>query len=210
MRKFIEILLLCALLSGCAASGGLATFVSDTREAVGARLDAGHADAATQARFDEALGALRSGERARAEKLFEALSEERPKLAGPHLNLALIRLADGRLAEAEASARKARSVSPHSAQANNALGIVLRRQGKFLQAEEAYLDAVADEPQYAFAWRNLGVLYDLYLQRPHKALSAYQKFQALVAEPDKEVALWISDLSRRFGETPRAAAVTSP
>lgn len=210
MRRFIEILMLASLLSGCAASGGLATWVSETREAVGARLDTSPADSGTQARFDEALAAMRSGDTTRAEALFEALSEEQPKLAGPHLNLALIRLADGRLAEAEASARAAHGANPRNAQASNTLGIVMRRQGNFPAAEKAYLDAIEADPEYAFAWRNLGVLYDLYLQRPHEALTAYRKFQALTAEPDDEVALWINDLSRRFGDSKHASAVTSP
>jgi tetratricopeptide (TPR) repeat protein len=76
----------------------------------------------------------------------------------------------------------------------NRQGIQFRQQGKFVEAEQAYQQAVAKDDRYANAWLNLGILYDLYRPDADKALQAYQKFQALQSTPDKEVAAWIKAL----------------
>jgi tetratricopeptide (TPR) repeat protein len=213
LRRFIEIICLCLLLGGCGTTGGLSKPGSLVPERLGA-LQRGNGqsklDASTEAQFREAVELLRAGETSQAEELFKRISDTHPELGGPHLNLALISLADDRLAEAATSAGKATECSPASAPAFNTLGIVLRRQGQLADAEQAYRKAVRLDEGYSLAWRNLGVLYDLYLQRPHEALTAYQRFQALAVEPDKEVAMWINDLTRRFGEGPRSVQVTRP
>ncbi len=213
MRRFVEIGFLCLLLSGCGTTGGLGKLGSLVPERLAALShvnDQSSVDVATEAQYNQAVELLRGGEVSRAEEMFESIAGAHPELAGPHHNLALIRLADGRLEQAVAAARQATECSPASAAAFNTLGIALRRQGRMAEAEQAYLEAVALDEDYALTWRNLGVLYDLYLQRPHEALSAYQRFQALVADPDKEVAMWISDLTRRFGESPRSAQAVRP
>ena len=85
--------------------------------------------------------------------------------------------------------------------------MLLRRQGKFGEAEAAYLKAVTASPDYALAHYNLGVLYELYLQRLDAALQHYERYQAVTGE-DKQVAKWIADLKRRLGNTQRTANVT--
>ena len=72
-----------------------------------------------------------------------------------------------------------------------------RRTGRFADAEQAYQRAVAADPAYASAYRNLGVLYDLYLQSPERALPMYLRYQELSGGADKQVAEWIKDVSRR-------------
>lgn len=213
MRRFIEISLLCLVLAGCSTTGGLdrlGSIVPERLAALAPDRHSGEPDADTRAQFQRAVELLRTGDAASAEALFEDIAGVYPELAGPHLNLALIRLADGRVADATLSASKATRCSPESAPAFNTLGIALRRQGQLDDAEQAYRKAVSLDENYAIAWRNLGVLYDLYLQRPHDALAAYQRFQALLVEPDKKVAMWIDDLTRRFGEAPRTAQVKRP
>lgn len=79
----------------------------------------------------------------------------------------------------------------------NQQGIIYRKQGKFIAAEQAYQQAIAEQADYADAWLNLGILYDLYLPNTQKALEAYQKFQNLQMQPDKDVALWIKALESR-------------
>ncbi len=77
----------------------------------------------------------------------------------------------------------------------NQQGIAYRQQGKFVEAEQAYQQALAIDDQYANAWLNLGILYDLYRPDAIKARQAYEKFQSLQATPDKDVAAWIKALS---------------
>ena len=74
--------------------------------------------------------------------------------------------------------------------------MLLRRNGKFLEAEAAYLKAVTASPDYALAHYNLGVLNELYLQRLDSALQHFERYQELAGE-DELVEKWISDLQRR-------------
>jgi len=86
-----------------------------------------------------------------------------------------------------------------SCAARNGLAVELRRQGDFRGAEAHYLACLAERPDYSPAQLNLGILYDLYLGRPHEALDAYRRYQALVSEPDSRVAGWMQTLERRAG-----------
>jgi len=83
------------------------------------------------------------------------------------------------------------------------LPAVLHRQ----QQENAYLAAVAAEPGYALPHYNLGVLYELYLQRLEPALAHFETYQEL-SGADEEVEKWIVDLKRRIAANQRTANVT--
>ncbi len=216
LRKFTEIALLCLVLTGCGTSEGLKKLGNLVPERIAKIAEAapgGEAPAVAgplQAEYDRAVATLQAGEVAEATRRFEQLAEANPKLAGPHLNLALIHVQADRLEQAETSLDAALARNGKSAPAHNLRGIVLRRQGDFDGAERAYRKALSASPDYAHAWRNLGVLYDLYLQQPQRALDAYQHYQAATSETDKEVALWISDLTRRFGNSARSAQAGQP
>lgn len=79
----------------------------------------------------------------------------------------------------------------------NTEGIALRQQGDFGAAEQAYLAALAASEDDAAAHRNIGILYDLYLGMPDKAVFHYRRYQALTEPGNREVAGWIADLERR-------------
>ena len=68
------------------------------------------------------------------------------------------------------------------------------------------MKAVTVAPEYALAHYNLGVLNELYLQRLETALQHFQTYQSLVGE-DKQVAKWITDLTRRVAANQRTANV---
>ena len=74
-----------------------------------------------------------------------------------------------------------------------------RKLGRFTEADESYQHAVQVDPQYALAWLNLGVLCDLYLQQPERALEAFERYLALAASPDAKV----NDLGERTEEAYR-------
>ena len=84
--------------------------------------------------------------------------------------------------------------------------MVLRRQGKFVEAESAYLKAVTASPDYALAHYNLGVLNELYLQRLDVALQHFERYQRIEGE-DEQVTRWIVDLKRRLNAKQRTAKV---
>ena len=84
--------------------------------------------------------------------------------------------------------------------------MLLRRNGRFIEAEAAYLKAVTASPDYALAHYNLGVLNELYLQRLDAALQHFESYQRL-AGSDKQVEKWIADLKRRVAANQRTANV---
>jgi tetratricopeptide (TPR) repeat protein len=87
------------------------------------------------------------------------------------------------------------------------LGLAYRHAGRFALAERAYQDALAADPGYGPAMLNLGVLLDLYLQRPAEALAHYQAYQATLVEPDERTALWIREVELRAGDKARSVGV---
>jgi len=147
---------------------------------------------------------MKSGRNTDAELEFKQLAAGYPQFAGPQLNLGLLYLHDSRVPEAEAAFKTALELKPSSAIAGNELGIALRKLGKFEEAEAAYQHAIAAEPDYAPAHLNLGVLYDLYLAQPQKALDEYERYMAIVGE-NKQVAGWMIELRKRVGAPPPAA-----
>ena len=157
--------------------------------------------------YERALAAMAREDWLEAELELEQLVLEHDELAGPHVNLAIVYMHDGRDDDARAALERALAIEPAHAAAANQLGILSRRQGKFAEAEDAYRRAIDADPAYALAHYNLGVLLDLYLHRPAEALEQYEHYQDLLAEPDQQVGRWIIDLRRRLGVTDDASRV---
>ncbi len=79
----------------------------------------------------------------------------------------------------------------------NDLGIAWRLAGEFEKARSAYERAIAIDPGHVAAHLNLGILHDLYLRDPQRAVELYDRAQALMQGPDATVAKWITDLRNR-------------
>jgi tetratricopeptide (TPR) repeat protein len=151
---------------------------------------------------------MKSNRRTDAELEFKQLNAAYPQFAGPQLNLGLLYLHDARLPEAEAAFKAALQIAPANPIAGDELGIVERKLGKFADAEAAYLRAIAAEPNYAPAHLNLGVLYDLYLGQPQKALEQFERYIEIAGE-NKQVSGWVIELRKRVG-APAPAAKKEP
>jgi tetratricopeptide (TPR) repeat protein len=154
--------------------------------------------------YSQALQMMKSNRRTDAELELKQLNAGYPQFAGPQLNLGLLYLQDSRLPEAEAAFKAALQISPANPIAGDELGIVERKLGKFADAEAAYLRAIAAEPNYAAAHLNLGVLYDLYLAEPQKALEQFERYIAIAGE-SKQVSGWVIELRKRVGASAPAA-----
>jgi tetratricopeptide (TPR) repeat protein len=148
--------------------------------------------------YSQALQMMKSNRLTDAELEFKQLTVAYPQFAGPQLNLGLLYLNASRLPEAEAAFKAALQTSPANPIAGDELGIVERKLGKFADAEAAYLHAIAAEPNYAPAHLNLGVLYDLYLEEPQKALEQFQRYIEIAGE-NKQVSGWLIELRKRVG-----------
>jgi tetratricopeptide (TPR) repeat protein len=166
---------------------------------------------ATQRAYDDALALMRAGHPADAERGLRALVQSNPELAGPHANLGVIARNAGRLPEAVGELEKATTLAPGLAVAWNQLGLAYRQSGEFTKARDAYDHAIAIDPNYAGAVLNLGVLDDLYLAEPAKALELYTRYLALTPAGDPVVTKWVADVRNRkpAGVAPAASAAST-
>ena len=161
-----------------------------------------------QTLYEQAVAAMAAGDHTDAELRFREFLLQYPDYPGVHVNLAIIHAEAGNDADAEAAIEAALGTDANHAPALNQLGMLRRRQGRFEEAEAAYLKAVTVAPDYALAHYNLGVLNELYLQRLEPALQHFEHYQSLAPADDDEVSRWIADLKRRLGVNQRTANVT--
>ncbi len=194
------------LLAGCA--GGPSTKPATAQaDSAGEAGEFREVPPEAQTLYEQATAVMAAGDLMEAEFRFQEFVLQYPDYPGAHVNLAIIHSANGNEKAAEDSITDALLLDSEYAPALNQLGMLLRRQGKFEDAEAAYLRAIEKQPDYALAHYNLGVLNELYLQRLGPALSHFERYQALTGE-DKQVEKWIVDLKRRLEASQRAANVT--
>ncbi|MEM8983802.1 MAG: tetratricopeptide repeat protein [Pseudomonadota bacterium] len=199
-------------LAGCAAPGGGGADTSSVAagsdrisESAGlpssnsssAMTDAALAPPEVTAAYARAVLLMETGDQSGAESEFKRFVAAHPGYAGPHVNLAIIYIAQGRLDDAQAAIDTALTLNPESAEALNQQGILHRRNGQFSEAESAYLKAITVRPDYPLAHLNLGILNELYFGRLVDALEFYRSYQLLTPDEDPTVARWITDLTRR-------------
>lgn len=154
-------------------------------------------DPALQRAFDDARAAFAAGRVDEAERAFLALAGSHPELGGAQASLGLIHRRAGRLAEAAKCFEAAVEANPSQPVFLNQLGVTYRQLGEFAKAREAYERAIAADAAYAPSVINLGILEDLYLGQPQRALPLYERYQALLPEPDPMVVKWVADLRNR-------------
>ncbi|NCF71905.1 MAG: tetratricopeptide repeat protein [Gammaproteobacteria bacterium] len=211
MRLMTAMLLALLLLAGCGGSAGVKN-AAVPQQTAGALSDGDNSElapvipAGALTLFEQAAAAMAAGDFVDAELRFKEFLLQYPEYPGAHVNLAIIHASNGNDAATRSSIDSALALDPAHPAALNQMGMLLRRNGKFLEAEAAYMKAVTVAPEYALAHYNLGVLNELYLQRLETALQHFQIYQSLVGE-DKQVAKWITDLTRRVAANQRTANV---
>ena len=204
------LVLLAALLSLTACGGAAPKPDAATRQpvAAGDPAEALRAEIPAQARtmFEQATAIMASGDFMDAELRFKEFLLRYPDYPGAYVNLAIIHSNNGNDAAAQAAIDAALALDAAHPAALNQQGLLFRKNGKFIEAEAAYLKAVTAAPDYALAHYNLGVLNELYLQRLETALQHFEQYQSLVGS-DEQVEKWIADLTRRVAATQRTANV---
>jgi tetratricopeptide (TPR) repeat protein len=163
-----------------------------------------------KADFDRAVGFMRSGNTTEAELEFKQVALQFPQLSAPYVNLGILYRKTGRLDQSEAALKTAVERNDANALAWTELGATQRLRGEFPTAAQSYEKAIADDPNFAPAYRNLGVVTDLYLGDPERALTAFEKYKELTGE-EKPVSTWIAELRIRLGKPPvKRPAATPP
>ena len=203
-------LLAMLVLTGCAGSGPSRESAAQPSESEAPMTASGAVapvvPAAAQTLYEQATAVMAAGDFVDAELRFKEFVLLYPDYPGAYVNLAIIHAKNENDAATRSALDQALSLDGGYPPALNQLGMLLRRNGNFLEAEAAYLKAVTVSPEYALAHYNLGVLNELYLQRLDTALHHFETYQSLVGE-DKQVERWIADLRRRVAANQRTANV---
>jgi len=149
--------------------------------------------------FEQAVSAMQAQRFQDAEILLLEITADQPELAGPWINLGQVYVELGQQEEARMAFQQAIRANPRNCYAYNELGVLSRRYGDFVSAEEHYRTCIELVPEFKFAYLNLGILYELYLGKLPEALEYYRTYQSLLDEPDRRVQGWVMDLERRLG-----------
>jgi Tfp pilus assembly protein PilF len=150
-----------------------------------------------QRTFDQALLLLQEEQYDTAITLLNSVIEQEKRLTAPYINLAMAYRHTGNEKLAEENLLKALAIDQTQPVANNELGILYRKQGRFTDAKQVYVNALSEYPDYLPVIKNLGILCDIYMQDPQCALEQFEKYQQYVPE-DKNVQIWIADLKTRI------------
>ena len=208
LRKWFALTGILLLGAGCASPGPKPA--SDNQAGGTAGIEGGQlrpvVPAQTLTLYEQAIAVMASGDFIDAELRLKEFLLLYPNYPGAYVNLAIIHVNQGDDLAAEAAIDAALALDDGHAAALNQQGMLLRRSGRFLEAEAAYLKAVTANPVYALAHYNLGVLNELYLQRLDVALQHFESYFELVGD-DKQVEKWIADLKRRVAAHQRTANV---
>ena len=150
-----------------------------------------------QRTFDQALKLLQDQQYDTAISLLNNVIERENRLTAPYINLAMAYRQKGDDKQAEKYLLKALEIDRAEPVANNELGIIYRKQGRFADARDVYTNALSEYPDYLPVIKNLGILCDLYLRDVQCALEQFEKYQQQVPE-DKTIEIWIADLKTRL------------
>jgi Flp pilus assembly protein TadD len=159
--------------------------------------------------FARAVALAKAGKDDDAELEFQQIATGYPTYPGALVNLGILYRKHGDLAKSDQSLRAAVQRDANDAAGWSELGVTLRQEGKFHEAADAYNRAIAVNPNFAPAYRNLAIVLDLYLGDTTAALAAMEHYQALAAD-DKAVTGWIADLKQRAGKNAAPPGAAAP
>ena len=192
-RKWNVIWLILLLLSGCA--------LEDVKEPVESlkpeKPQVVLAESDKRA-YNKALKDIKAKRYKKALTILNKLLKKYPDAAGPLANKGIVYVRQNKQDKAEEFFLKALDRNEKLVQVRNHLAVIYRKKGKFSEAKDMLDAAIATDPYYANAYYNLGILYELYLQVPEKALENYQLYLDLKKQGDKRVAQWVSLLQRQL------------
>lgn len=185
-----QLTLMCFLagISGCVTQSGNSSRIKGQDVAVSGDV---------QRTFDQALQLLEQEQYDTAIALLQNVIEQEQRLTAPYINLAMAYRHKGDDKLAEENLLKALAIDHTQPVANNELGIIYRKQGRFTDAKQVYTNALSEYPDYLPVIKNLGILCDLYMRDPQCALEQFEKYQRQVPD-DKTIKVWIADLKTRI------------
>ncbi len=147
--------------------------------------------------FKKAISLMQQDNNEQAITILKTVIEREQRLPAPFVNIAIAYNKLGELKAAEENLIKALKIDIGHAVANNELGLLYRKQGRFNAARTAYQNAINKHPDYLPAKRNLGILCDLYIHDFECAMEQFEDYLDL-KPGDKTVTIWVADVKRRL------------
>ena len=149
--------------------------------------------------FKSAVSLMQQENYAQAIAVLGSVIKREKRLPAPYVNIAIAHNKLGDIEAAEENLISALKLDIGHPVANNELGLLYRKKGKFKAARTAYENAIKEHPEYLPAIKNLGVLCDLYMHDFDCALQQFENYLELKPD-DKTVAIWVADVKRRIGK----------
>ena len=154
-------------------------------------------DSDVEVDFKNAIVLMQQGNNAQAVVVLKSVIDREQRLPAPFVNIAIAYNILGDTKAAEENLIKALKLDIGHPIANNELGLLYRKAGRFNAARTAYQNAIKDNPDYLPVKRNLGVLCDLYMHDFECALEQFEDYLDLKPD-DKAVVIWVADVKRRL------------
>ena len=147
--------------------------------------------------FQRSVMLLKEEKYSEAIRLLKAVTGKASKFTGPHINLGIAYARTGELDKAEESLKKALELNAYHPVANNEMGLVYRKTGRYAEARQIYEALLTMYPDYLPARKNLGVLCDIYIQDLSCAIEQYEAYLEGIPD-DEKVKIWIADVKSRM------------
>ena len=187
--NYIKSLLLSVFLSACSSTNEKPVISSSG-------LDPFDQSESERNQYKKAISFLNKNDNDTAKEIFLTFKSERPELAGPYANLAIIALKNNKHDEALDLVKIALTKNPNLPQALNLLAYFEQLNGDVRSAEKHYKEAIKNKNDYAIAHYNIALLYDVYLQDVERAIPYYEQYMKLINNNDKNTADWLEQLKR--------------
>lgn len=181
--------LLAILISAC----GTQPVVKETTQPIAKEVVDTPLTLGDSATLENALSLMREQKWDQAIKPLRKLTKKYPGNLVIIINLASSYYATGDLNSAEELCKQALSISSNSAEAHNLSGLIAIEKHQFTEAEAAYKKALSINTDYANAYYNLALLYDVFFQDIPKAYQHYVKYLKL-APGDQATKDWVEQL----------------
>ena len=147
--------------------------------------------------FNQAVIQLNQENYPEAIRLLKAVSGKTSKFSAPYINLGIAYARTNELEKAEENFKKALEISQQHPVAQNELGLVYRKTGRYVEARQLYEALLAMYPDFLPARKNLGVLCDIYIQDLNCALEQYEEYLKGIPN-DEKVKIWVADVKSRM------------
>jgi len=196
-----KVLLCCTLavlLNACATTQSGTAGRSSGTIVVGAR-DAIAIDPGVNKDFKEALSLLKDEKYEQAIEILESVVKRENRVTAPFVNLGVAYMRVGKMDKAEQSLLKAIKLDPGHPIANNELGLLYRKTGRFSQARKIYEQTLDNYPDLLPVRKNLAILCDIYMNDLDCALNNFEKLAEYVPD-DEKIKIWIAELKARKGK----------